>query len=89
MKSRCKPKRQQGRFMANGQSAKRGLNRSISDASWGELFSKIAWLALKSGKPVLSVHPKFTSQECSACHHISNPHSAPQLSQEWNYIGKK
>ncbi|WP_027402325.1 zinc ribbon domain-containing protein [Aphanizomenon flos-aquae] len=57
--------------MANGQSAKRGLNRSISDASWGELFSKIAWLVLKSGKPVLSVHPQFTSQECSACHHIS------------------
>ena len=71
MKSRCKPKKQQGRFMANGQSAKRGLNRSISDASWGELFSKIAWLALKSGKPVLSVNQSFTSQECSACHYIS------------------
>jgi putative transposase len=71
MKSRCKPKRVKGRFMPNGQSAKRGLNRSISDASWGELFSKIAWLATKSGKPVLSVNPKFTSQECSACHHIS------------------
>ncbi|BAZ86262.1 transposase, IS605 OrfB family protein [Dolichospermum compactum NIES-806] len=52
MKSRCKPKRQQGRFMANGQSAKRGLNRSISDASWGELFSKITWLALKSGMAI-------------------------------------
>ncbi|MDK2462214.1 zinc ribbon domain-containing protein [Aphanizomenon sp. PH219] len=25
----------------------------------------------KSGKPVLSVNPQFTSQECSACHHIS------------------
>ncbi|MEH2417049.1 RNA-guided endonuclease InsQ/TnpB family protein [Nostoc sp.] len=71
MKSRCKPKREKGRFMANGQSAKRGLNRSISDASWGELFSKIAWLALKSGKPVLSVNPKFTSQECSVCHHLA------------------
>jgi putative transposase len=71
MKSRCKPKREKGRFMANGQSAKRGLNRSISDASWGELFSKIAWLASKSGKPVLSVNPKFTSQECSACHHLA------------------
>jgi putative transposase len=71
MKSRCKPKREKGRFMANGQSAKRGLNRTISDASWGELFSKIAWLALKSGKPVLSVNPKFTSQECSSCHHVS------------------
>jgi putative transposase len=79
MKSRCKPKREtctersrsKGRFMANGQFAKRGLNRSISDASWGELFFKIAWLALKSGKPVLSVNPKFTSVECSACHHVS------------------
>jgi len=71
MKSRCKPKRASGRFMPNGQSAKRGLNRSISDASWGELFSKIAWLAAKSGKPVLSVNPKHTSQECSACHHVS------------------
>ncbi|WP_229551498.1 transposase [Nostoc sp. CHAB 5836] len=71
MKSRCKPKRQKGRFMANGQSAKRGLNRSISDVSWGGLFSKIAWLALKAGKPVLSINPKFTSQECSACHNVS------------------
>jgi len=71
MKSRCKPKRVKGRFMPNGQSAKRGLNRSISDASWGELFSKIEWLAAKAGKPVLSVNPKFTSQECSSCHHVS------------------
>lgn len=71
MKSRCKPKKVKGRFMPNGQSAKRGLNRSISDASWGELFSKIEWKAAKVGKPVLSVNPKFTSQECSACHHVS------------------
>ena len=71
MKSRCKPKKQKGRFMPYGQSAKRGLNRSISDASWGELFSKIAWLAAKSGKPFLSVNPRHTSQECSACHHVT------------------
>ena len=71
MKSRCKPKKFIGRFMPNGQSAKRGLNRSISDASWGELFAKIGWLAAKSGKPVLAVNPKHTSQECSSCGHIS------------------
>ncbi|WP_373528622.1 zinc ribbon domain-containing protein [Nostoc sp.] len=47
------------------------MNRSISDASWGELFSKIAWLAIKSGKPVLGINPKYTSQECSVCGHIS------------------
>lgn len=57
--------------MPNGQAAKRGLNRSISDASWGELFAKISWLAAKAGKPVLTVNPKHTSQECSACGHIS------------------
>jgi putative transposase len=71
MKSRCKPKHSKGRHMPNGQSAKRGLNRAIADASWGELFAKIAWLAIKVGKPVLSVNPKFTSQECSDCHHVS------------------
>ena len=71
MKSRCQPKKVKGRFLPNGQSAKRGLNRSISDVSWGELFAKIAWLAAKLGKPVLAVNPKHTSQECSVCHHIS------------------
>jgi putative transposase len=71
MKSRCKPKRVKERFLPNGQSAKRGLNRSISDASWGELFAKIGWLAAKVGKPVLAINPKHTSQECSACGHIS------------------
>ena len=71
MKSRCKTKRSNGRFMPNGQSAKRGLNRSISDAAWGGLFAKIGWLGAKAGKPVLAVDPKYSSQECSACKHRS------------------
>jgi putative transposase len=71
MKARCKPKRTKGRFMPNGQSAKRGLNRSISDAAWGGLFDKIGWLGQKAGKPVLPVNPQYTSQECSACGHVS------------------
>ncbi|MGL4619741.1 MAG: RNA-guided endonuclease InsQ/TnpB family protein, partial [Chroococcidiopsis sp.] len=71
MKSRCKPKRSKGRFLPNGQSAKRGLNRSISDAAWGGLFAKIGWLGAKVGKPVLPVNPRHTSQECSACGHRS------------------
>lgn len=71
MKSRCKPKKIKKRFMPNGQGAKRSLNRSITDASWGELFAKITWLAAKAGIPVLSVNPKHTSAECSACGHIS------------------
>jgi putative transposase len=57
--------------MPNGQSAKRSLNRSISDASWGSQFEKIEWVAAKAGKPVIAVNPKHTSQECSNCGHIS------------------
>ena len=62
MKKRCKPNRQQGRFLPNGQSAKRGLNRSISDAAWGELNQKVDWVAAKQGKPV-SEYPDETDIE--------------------------
>ncbi|MGB3204553.1 MAG: transposase [Crinalium sp.] len=69
MVKRCKPKRceETGRFLSNGQAAKKGLNRSILDASWGDLISKIEYLAAKLGKIVLKVNPKHTSQTCSAC----------------------
>lgn len=72
MKARCKPKydAEQGRFLPNGQSAKQGLNRSISDASWGELTKRIEYAAAKRGKKVYLINPRHTSQECSACHHI-------------------
>jgi putative transposase len=71
MKSRCKPKQQQGRFMPNGQSAKRGLNRSISDASWASLGAKMKWLAAKEGKQYVEVPAAYSSQECRCCKHQS------------------
>ncbi|NEN99758.1 MAG: transposase [Moorea sp. SIO3I7] len=80
MKSRCKPKpNENGGYDSakptlrerNGQSAKRGLNRSISDAAWGELIKKIEVVAAKSGIPVIKVSPRHTSQECPKCHHTS------------------
>ncbi len=66
MKKRCKTKRCKdiGRFLPNGQSAKRGLNRAITDASWGDLFAKIDWVGSKLGHPVIAVNPAYTSQEC-------------------------
>ncbi|WP_414586060.1 RNA-guided endonuclease InsQ/TnpB family protein [Scytonema sp. PCC 10023] len=70
MKAKCKPKPddvKQGRFLKNGQSAKRGLNRSISDASWGTLIEKIQYTAAKSGKSFFKVDPKNTSRTCSKC----------------------
>lgn len=72
MMSRCFLQRDEatGRFLANGQSAKRGLNRSIADASWSELISKIEYMAAKSGKVVFRVNPRHSSQECFHCHHV-------------------
>jgi putative transposase len=45
----------------NRQSRKKGLNRSISGASWGELMLKIEYLAAKQGKVVIKVNPKSSS----------------------------
>jgi putative transposase len=68
---RCQVKADEktGRFLKNGQSAKRALNRSISDASWGELILKIEYLAVKQGKIVIKVPAKYSSQECRKCGH--------------------
>ena len=72
MKRRCKPKTdpETGKFLENGQSRKRGLNRSISDAAWGELVLKIDYLAAKHGKIAIKVNPKHTSQKCQNCGYV-------------------
>jgi len=68
---RCKVKvDEKNRFLKNGQSRKKGLNRAISDASWGNLTLKIEYLAAKQGKIVIKVNPKHSSQECRKCKHI-------------------
>ncbi|MCL6749819.1 transposase, partial [Nostoc sp. CCCryo 231-06] len=72
MLRRCKVKidGETGRFLKNGQSRKKGLNRSISDAGWSDLILKIEYLAVKQGKIVIKVNPKYSSQECRNCGHI-------------------
>jgi putative transposase len=72
MLRRCKVKVDEtaGRFLVNGQSKKRGLNRSISDAAWSDLVSKIDYLAAKRGKVVIKINPKYSSTECRNCGHI-------------------
>jgi putative transposase len=71
MMKRCKPvKSEAGGFLSNGQSAKRGLNRSIADASWYALTQKLEYLAAKSGKKLYRVNPKYTSQTCSKCQYV-------------------
>ncbi|MFP3373705.1 IS200/IS605 family accessory protein TnpB-related protein, partial [Pseudomonas sp. SIMBA_068] len=44
---------------------KAGLNRSISDASWGRLKALLHYKAELNGGRVIEVDPKHTSQICS------------------------
>jgi putative transposase len=72
MMRRCRVKidEKTGRFLKNGQSRKKGLNRLISDAGWGELILKIEYLAAKQGKIVIKVNPQYSSTECRNCGHV-------------------
>ncbi|MFS8118715.1 MAG: RNA-guided endonuclease InsQ/TnpB family protein [Microcoleus sp.] len=69
-RSKVKVDEKTGRFLKNGQSRKKGLNRAISDAGWGDLVLKVAYLAVKQGKTVIKVNPKHSSQECRNCGNI-------------------
>ena len=72
MMKRCKPKQDsEGRYLKNGQTAKRGLNKVIADAAWGELKLKTKAVAEKLGLIFTEVNPRFSSQECNCCGHVS------------------
>ena len=72
MLRRCRVKKDEesGRFLPNGQSRKKGLNRAISDAAWNELILKIEYLAAKQGKIAIKINPKHSSTECRKCGQI-------------------
>jgi putative transposase len=49
-----------GSYEPNGAGAKAGLNRSISDAGWGQLLQFIAYKAEDAGRAVIAVDPRLT-----------------------------
>ena len=61
-------------------SGKTGLNRVITQQSWGEFFSMLKYKAILKGGEVIKVDPKYTSQECSCCGHISKSNRKSQSS---------
>ncbi len=68
LKRRPKPKQDEnGKYLHNGASRKAGLNKSISDVSWGKFFEILKYKALVYGKTVIAIDPKYTSQICSGC----------------------
>ncbi len=69
-----------GKITTNGQAAKSGLNKSMTDAALGQFASVLKWVAQKLGKRAIEVDPKGTSQHCWAC-----LNKVPkQLSDRWH-----
>lgn len=68
MSKRCQPKQDdKGNYVANGQSRKSGLNKSIADAGWAQFIDILSFKAERAGGKVVKVNPKNTSQVCSNC----------------------
>ena len=59
-------------------SAKSGLNRSILQQSWGKFFELLEYKLKRNGGELIKVDPKYTSQKCSCCGHISKENRQTQ-----------
>jgi putative transposase len=60
-----------GRHLPNGAAAKTGLNRSISDAGWGQFVSILRAKAEDAGRIWIEVDPRHTSDGCENCGHAA------------------
>jgi putative transposase len=69
MSRRCKPKQDEvGNYVANGQAAKSGLNKSFADSGLGQFANQVLpFKAEKAGKRTVKVDPTGTSQHCAIC----------------------
>jgi len=52
-------------------SAKAALNRKITQQGWGMFFEFLEYKLEERGGRLIKVDPKFTSQTCPACGHVS------------------
>ncbi len=60
-----------GMLLPNGGRAKTGLNRSISDAGWGQFVSILRAKAEEAGRAWIEVDPRHTSDRCETCGHAA------------------
>ena len=67
MKRKNKPKKVDGVFVPNGQSASAGMNKSWSDNGVGNFLEILSQVAQKYGTKIIKVNAKGTSQYCSQC----------------------
>ncbi len=70
MTRRCKPKpdpEHPGRYLHNGQTAKRGLNRMILANRWATIADKLAYKSRLAHVSLIEVNPAYTSRTCHQC----------------------
>ena len=51
--------------------AKSGLNKAILDQGWGMFRRLLEYKQTWRGGAVIAVNPRYTSQRCPACGHVS------------------
>jgi putative transposase len=71
-----------GQFLPNGARAKTGLNRSISDAGWGQFVSILRAKAEEAGRTWIEVDPRHTSDGCEKCGYATAENRATQAEFE-------
>lgn len=57
---------------------KRGLNRSITQQSWGLFFEMLEYKVKARGGKFVKVDPRHTSQACNVCGHVSSENRLKQ-----------
>jgi putative transposase len=68
MRRKNKPKKDdEGNYVANGQAAKSGMNKSFTDVALYQFTEILQQVATKLGKLIIKVNPKGTSQHCHNC----------------------
>ena len=65
-------------YLRNGARAKSGLNRSISDAGWGQFVSILRAKAEEAGRAWIEVDPRHTSDGCERCGHTARANRVTQ-----------
>lgn len=58
--------------------AKSGLNKAILDQGWGMFRRLLEYKQRWRGGKVIAVPPRYTSQECPRCHHVSKANRPQQ-----------
>lgn len=72
-----------GAYLPNGQSAKRGLNRSLRAASLAGIVDKLEYKTRLTGQNrLILVNPAYTSQTCSKCGHCAKENRESQADFE-------